>query len=199
MGVRSRMDHGKPGMKTSLILTLLGPDRPGLVSAVAARARAAGANWMESRMAQLAGQFAGVVRLEVDPEAAGNLEDVLRELEAEGLKVAVELGREVPVPARHRVQMDLVGHDHPGIVQDISAVLASHGVTIEVLETGCEPASMSGGLLFRARAELGMPSGAGLDTLQEDLEAIANELMVDLELHDAEGIDEEDARRAGPR
>ena len=173
-------------MKTSLILTLLGPDRPGLVSALAASAKAAGANWMESRMAQLAGQFAGVVRLEVDSEAAGHLEAALRALEAEGLHVTVERGREAPAPVRHRVQMELVGHDHPGIVQDISAVLARHGVTIEVLETECEPASMSGGLLFRARAELGMPAEMGLDILQDDLEAIANELMVDLELHGAE-------------
>lgn len=141
---------------------------------------------MESRMAQLAGQFAGVVRLEVDSEAVGHLEGALHALEAEGLHVTVERGRETPVPVRHRVQMELVGHDHPGIVQDVSAVLARHGVTIDVLETGCEPASMSGGLLFRARAELGMPAETRLDTLQDDLEAIANELMVDLELHDAE-------------
>ncbi|HMU17750.1 MAG TPA: ACT domain-containing protein, partial [Thauera aminoaromatica] len=52
-------------MKTSLILTLVGPDRPGLVSAVSACAGAHGANWMESRLTRLAGQFAGVVRLEV--------------------------------------------------------------------------------------------------------------------------------------
>ena len=42
-------------MKTSVVLTLIGPDRPGLVSAVAARAGAVGASWMESRLAQLAG------------------------------------------------------------------------------------------------------------------------------------------------
>ena len=53
-------------MKTSLILTLIGPDRPGLVSAVSACAGAHGANWMESRLTRLAGQFAGVVRLEVE-------------------------------------------------------------------------------------------------------------------------------------
>lgn len=173
-------------MRTSLILTLLGPDRPGLVSAVAARATAAGANWMESRMAQLAGQFAGVVRLEVDPEAASHLEAVLLALEAEGLHVTIERGRDVAAPVVHRVQLDLVGHDHPGIVQDISAVLAGHGVSIDVLETECEPAAMSGGLLFRARAELGVPTDVALNTLQDDLEAIANELMVDLELRDAE-------------
>lgn len=172
-------------MKTSLVLTLIGPDRPGLVSAVAARASAAGANWMESRMSQLAGQFAGVVRLEVDEDAVAQLETALRGLEAEGLRLTIERGRVAPAQTLRTVRLDLVGHDRPGIVRDISAVLARHGVGIEALETECESASMSGELLFRARAELGVPAATSLDALRDDLEALANELMVDLELDDA--------------
>lgn len=176
-------------MKTSLIVTLLGQDRPGLVSLLASRTTAAGGNWLESHMAQWAGRFAGVVRLEVDPAAADGLEAVLLGLEAEGLQVAVERGLEVAAPMRHRVQMDLIGHDHPGIVQDISAVLARHGVSIDTLQTTCEPASMSGEPLFRARAELCMPAETSLHDLQDDLESLANELMVDLELHDSGAVD----------
>lgn len=172
-------------MRISVILTLLGPDRPGLVSALSARATEAGANWMESRMVQLAGQFAGVVRLEVDVDAADRLEAALRGLASEDLHLTIERGREgSPAPLR-RVQLDLLGHDHPGIVQDISAVLARHGISIEELETGCEPASMSGELLFRAYAELSVPTQIDLHAVQDDLEALANALMVDLELHDA--------------
>lgn len=140
---------------------------------------------MESRMAQLAGQFAGLVRLEVDSEAAAGLESALRELEAENLHVTVERGRDTAAGRLHRVQLDLVGHDHPGIVQEISGVLARHGISIEELETGCEPASMTGELLFRAYAELGVPADADLHVVQDDLEALANALMVDLELHEA--------------
>ena len=79
----------------------------------------------------------------------------------------------------------VVGHDRPGIVRDISAVLARHGVSIEVLETECESASMSGEPLFRARAELGVPAALSLELLRGDLEALANELMVDLALNEA--------------
>ncbi|ADC72719.1 amino acid-binding ACT domain protein [Thioalkalivibrio sp. K90mix] len=171
-------------MKTSVILTLIGPDRPGLVSAVAARARAAGGNWLESRMTQLAGQFAGVVLLEVEAEAVDGLEAALRDLEGDGLQVHIQRGSELPPTARRAVELDLIGHDRPGIVQDITAVLSRHGVSVETLETACEPGSMTGEPMFRAKARLGVPEGLGLDTLQDDLEALANELMVDLELHD---------------
>ena len=167
-------------MKTSLILTLIGPDRPGLVSAVSARASQCGANWMESRMAHLAGQFAGVVRLEVDAAGLDALEAALRGLEAEGLRVAIARGGPLVAAEARRVCLDLVGHDRPGIVREISTVLARHGVSIEALESGCESASMSGETLFRARAELAVPAACDLAGIRADLEALANELMVDL-------------------
>lgn len=171
-------------MKTSLILTLIGPDRPGLVSAVSACAGAHGANWMESRLARLAGQFAGVVRLEVDAAAADGLERGLLGLGEEGLKLAVVRTDVAAAAQPHLARLELVGHDRHGIVRDISAVLARHGVSIDALETACESASMSGEPLFRARAELAVPAGVVLTAVRSDLEALANELMVDLEFEE---------------
>ena len=49
-------------MNVSFIVTLVGEDRPGLVKALAERAAANGANWLDSSMAHLAGKFAGIVR-----------------------------------------------------------------------------------------------------------------------------------------
>jgi glycine cleavage system regulatory protein len=185
--VTSTLERGQALMNSSLIVTLIGPDRPGLVRAVAARAKTAGANWVESRMAQLAGQFAGIVRLEIAPDQVAQLENALRSLEAEGLRVTVERGLEGAEAALQSVRLDLVGHDRPGIVQEITEVLLRHGATIEGLETGCERASMSGERMFRAHAELGVPAGTDLHHLQDDLESLANELMVDLELHPEPG------------
>ena len=171
-------------MKTSLILTLVGPDRPGLVSAVSACAGAHGANWMESRLTRLAGQFAGVVRLEVDAAVADALERGLSGLVAEGLKRAVVRAAAGAAAQARLARLELVGHDRPGIVRDISAVLARHGLSIDALETACESASMSGEPLFRARAELAVPAGIGLAAVRNDLEALANELMVDLDFEE---------------
>lgn len=167
-------------MDQSVILTLIGADRPGLVRLVANRATAFGANWLESRMASLAGRFAGVVHLTVPQDRVAELEESLQTLRSEGLQIIVERGSDVALPVGQRVHLDLVGHDHPGIVDRITWVLAQHGVTIEGLATDCEPAPMSGVPLFRASAELGVPEAADLDVLTEDLEAIAHELMVDL-------------------
>lgn len=177
-------------MTVPLVVTLNGVDRPGVVARVSECARECGASWSESRFAHLAGRFAGVVRLDVPEESVGALERALRGLDVEGLHVTVERG-EVGAPAAlPRLTLELVGQDRPGIVRDVSAVLARHGVNIEELETEVESASMSAELLFRARASLVLPESADVDALREDLERLADELMVDVQVDTGEPGDE---------
>lgn len=53
-------------MRTSLIVTFVGSDKPGLVQHIASVISAQDGNWLESRMTQLGGKFAGIVRVSVD-------------------------------------------------------------------------------------------------------------------------------------
>lgn len=170
-------------MRTSLVLTVLGDDKPGIVEQVSDRILTAGGNWEESRMARLAGKFAGILRVSVDSERADRLAASLRQLDGPGLTVVVEpSGQVLPGIAgtSRTLRLELIGNDHPGIIRDISRVLSLHQVNIEELETDVTSAPMSGDALFRARALLRIPAVVTLDSLVGVLEALAGELMVDL-------------------
>ena len=69
-------------MAASLVVTVVGPDRPGIVNQLSDVARRFGANWAESRMASLAGQFAGIVHFEVGERDADALASALRSARA---------------------------------------------------------------------------------------------------------------------
>ncbi len=78
-------------MITSLVVTVIGPDRPGIVSLLSAKAQGFGANWAGSRMASLAGHFAGMVHFEVPPENADALpRPLLKALESSDLRILIE-------------------------------------------------------------------------------------------------------------
>jgi len=173
-------------MRTSLVLTILGDDKPGIVEQLSERIVATGANWEESRMARLAGKFAGLLRLSVDEEHADALAATLRQLDTGGLSVVVERSGEPPAGGSRTVRLEVLGHDHPGIVRDIARVLAQHQVNIEDLETDVASAPMSGDMLFRARASLSVPAAIGLNQLRGLLEALAGEIMVDLALDEGD-------------
>src|SRR5688572_21047012 len=172
------------GMRTSLVLTVIGDDKPGIVEQLSDRILATGANWEESRMARLAGKFAGLLRVSVDADHADTLAAMLRSLDAGGLTVVVERSAHVEAGPSRTVRLEVVGNDHPGIVRDISRVLAQYQVNIEDLETDVTSAPMSGDTLFHARASLHLPPSVTIDRLRRVLEALAGELMVDLALAD---------------
>ena len=142
----------------SLVVTVIGKDRPGLVESVSAVVEEHGGSWVESRMSRLAGEFAGILRVSVPADRA------------DGLTKALEL----------------VGSDRPGIVHKISEALAARGVNVDELNTECEGAPWSGGTLFKAMARLRAPKALDLDQLRESLEAIAGDLMVDISIGEAD-------------
>ena len=173
-------------MRTSLILTVIGDDKPGIVEQLSDRVLASGANWEESRMARLAGKFAGLLRVSVDPAHADALAASLRALAPAGLTVVAEPSAQGDPAQARTIVLDLIGNDRPGIIRDIARVLAQHQVNIEELETDVTSAAMSGEPLFRARASLRVPPGITIDRLRSVLEALAGELMVDLRLAEPE-------------
>lgn len=174
-------------MPNTLILTVMGADRPGLVAQLAACVADHGGNWVESRLVRLGGQFAGVLRVEAPEGDDQRLSKALRELEKAGLSSLCKT-EEAPLraePVSRLVRMEIIGSDRPGILKALSLALAGHKVNIEELSTERRAAPMSGELLFQARALVHLPSESSLPALRADLEKIAGDLMVDLLLGEA--------------
>ena len=177
-------------MITSLVVTIVGPDRPGLVSAISDKAAEFGANWTDSLMANLAGQFAGILLLQVPSRNADMLVAALESLRSATMHIAVARGGALPAQAKptRRIKLDLIGQDRPGIIHSISSELAKHGVSIEKLQTRIASGAMSGEQMFHMNAALAVPTTLTEDALRAALESLANELMVDISLDDPRDV-----------
>jgi glycine cleavage system regulatory protein len=167
-------------MRDSLVLTVIGPDRTGLVEALAERISAAGGNWEASRMAHLEGQFAGILLVTVEKARTDELLAALRGMGGSGLQVSAHPAPGAGAGAGTEVFLELTGDDRVGIVRDVSRILAERGVNVEELESDVVSAPMSGEPLFTARAVLRIPATLSLAELRTSLEALGSELMVDL-------------------
>jgi methionyl-tRNA formyltransferase len=169
---------------TSVVATVMGPDRPGIVRAISDRAQRQGANWTVSHMARIAGEFAGMVHFEVAREKAEALAESLRALEPSGLKVAVATSEGMAIaPAGWRgFDLELVGDDRVGIVADLTRVLAERGISIERLNTETLRTEASTKARFKVGAHLLVPARLDLEALRAELGALASSLMVDIAL-----------------
>ncbi len=170
-----------------LVLTYVGDDRPGLVSAVSEKIAAFGGTWLESRSARLAGNFAGILRVNVPEANLPGLERALRDLTPAGLSLTIERGRREAAAASARlISLDILGNERPGIVRDVTRALSALGVNIEEFESGLESAAFTGVEMFRAHARLSAPETLPLEELQRALERRAGEIMVDLTVGEAD-------------
>ena len=180
----------------SLVATVMGPDRPGIVRSLSDRAQRHGANWTVSQMARIAGEFAGMVHFEVPRENAAALAEALRGLEPTGLKVAVATSEgAASAPAGWRAFfLELVGDDRVGIVADLTRLLAERGISIERLATETLRAQGAAKARFKVAAHLLVPARLDPDALRGELGELARSLMVDIALGEQGGPGWQDSR-----
>ena len=166
---------------TTLILTVVGSDRPGLVATVAHIVDEHGGNWENSRLAELAGTFAGVIQVSVPVERVEELRASLHGLDGL-LTVAVHPGSGAAdaAEAAQELSIQVLGNDRPGIVREISGVLNAHALSIESMTTETRDAAMAGGRLFEASVVARVPADADPGALRAALEQIAHDLQVDI-------------------
>ncbi|MFP4540349.1 MAG: glycine cleavage system protein R [Opitutales bacterium] len=174
-----------PASPHRLVLTVLGPDRPGLVADVASAIAAAGGNWMESRMVRLGGQFAGLVEAEIPAHARSAVDSALEDLRGRGLRLTVEavIGPDLtPGPEEQELRLELLTPDRPGILREVTTLLAQYRLNVEELATGFEAAPWSGELLFRARLRVrgSRHAAVDVDALRQAIEDTAAGMMLDL-------------------
>lgn len=167
-------------MQATLVMTVIGPDRTGLVESIAKVVAEHGGNWLESRMCRLGGEFAGIVRVTAPKAQRPALETALGKLS--GLTIVVRGDESGPSAAEAvLVSLEVVGQDRPGIVREFTRALSAHGINVEELATECVSAPMSGESLFQAKAKILVPAGVALDKLRQMLESNLAGLTVELE------------------
>lgn len=167
---------------TSLVVSIVGADRHGIVSSLAERAERFGANWAASRMTKLASEFAGMVHFEVPRENADALATALRGLQSNGLQVVVAISDDANLPSSLRsVELKLVGSDRVGIVSSLTKILAERAISIENMHTEIVHNGVSG-KTFKIDAHLLVPAALSVDTLRVELGTLASEMMVDIAL-----------------
>lgn len=167
-------------MQTTLIMTVLGPDRPGIVESLSSLVAEAGGNWLESSMSHLAGQFAGIVQCSIPAEGVDGFRAQLDALKAEGLDCIVHAAGSESTELGTCFSLEVVGHDQPGIVKAVSDVIAQAGGNVEKFKSQVESAPMTGDPMFKAEIRVCFPSEDDVQGLDSRLAGIGEELMLDV-------------------
>lgn len=171
-------------MASSIVFTLSGDDRVGLVEDVTRILLQMGGNVGASRMARLGGEFAILMMVTLPSGAdASTVEQAFAEMTAAGYSVTVTPARQ-DTTAEHAgwlaYTVDVEGADHEGIVHGIAAFLSRAGINIESMETGAIAAPISGTPLFTMHAQVLVPPGVPESEWTAQLDDAARDAGVDI-------------------
>lgn len=173
-------------MTAPLVFTFIGADRPGLIERLAQTVSRCGGNWLESRMSELAGQFAGIVQVEIPEQRRAELRSALQGLGDSGLTVVVaDHGDRAGDADCRRLRLSILGPDRPGIVREVAGALAARQINVQAMDTLITSAPMTAEPLFEAVAEIQVPHALDLAELNQRLDAIAEALTVEIDLEES--------------
>lgn len=162
-----------------LVLTLIGKDKAGLVEQLATIVSGHHGNWTASNLSHLGGYFAGILQLEVAAEHAAELTAALEAMP--DLDIHIHQGIASTVNPQKLLKFVITGNDRPGIVRELSSVIKHKGTNIIHFESSKQSAPNWGVPLFNAIATVELPEGLDKDEVIHALEAIATDVVVDVE------------------
>ncbi|WP_133468489.1 glycine cleavage system protein R [Paraglaciecola marina] len=163
-----------------MIFTLVGQDKPGLISDLAKTVFDMGGNWLGSNFSHMAGHFAGFVEVNLPQDKHLDLIECFSQ--HPDLKIHLLAGDLESSSQQKSAKIEIMGNDKAGIVQELTQVLSQFNLNIVKFDSNLESAPNWGGSLFKAKATITIAEDFDLDSLRETLEAVANDLMVDIEI-----------------
>ncbi len=170
-------------MRTSIVFTLTGPDRIGIVENVTKLLLDLGGNVETSRMARLGGEFAMLLLVSLPQEEPAGLAEGVAALTAQGYKVTTSQTRQTYAemyPGWLPFQIEVRGADHEGIIHQVARHLAEKGINIESMETGVDHAPVSGTPIFTMNAIVAVPPELAGREWETALHEAGGELNVDI-------------------
>ena len=164
----------------TLVISILGKDKPGIVDALAKVIFQHQGNWHGSSFAHMSGLFTGFVEIQVPSEQKQALIDGLDAITDLSVQ-SVVVSEPSPSPSQKQsLTIDVMGNDRPGIVQALTQVLNRFNLNILHFASHVESAANSGSPMFKAKVDIAVPDTFDNDALQVSLEALANEIVVDI-------------------
>lgn len=168
-------------MDTHLVISAIGPDRPGLIDELSRAILDCGCNIGDSRMAVLGSELAIMMALAGHWNAIAKFENLLPKLE-ESLDVKIISKRSEPRVGTENLipyGVEVVSIDHPGIVYEVTNFFSRRGINVEDLYTSSYPAPHTGASMFALHMTIGIPSDTAIASVRGDFMDFCDDLNLD--------------------
>jgi glycine cleavage system transcriptional repressor len=171
-------------MRSYVVISSMGPDRPGLVKEIAEFFTARGINIERSRGCVLGNEFGMII---LTSGKTDDIERLIKDLDSLREKTKLEINvRKTKAPS-HRDALPSIPYkliatsiDHPGIIHQICKALQLRGVSIEDVSTNVDNNPVTGANVFHMACYFSLPLAVKIIDLKNDFNRISDEYNIDI-------------------
>jgi glycine cleavage system transcriptional repressor len=168
-------------METLMVLTAVGPDRPGLVDEISHQIAESGCQVGDSRMSVLGGEFAIIMLITGNWNAVAKFENLLpRMQDSLGLSIQTKRTHERKDTAKViPYAVEVISIDRPGIVSDVANFFARRSINIEDVYTSTYPAPHTRTEMFSLHMTVGIPGDMSIASVRGEFMDFCDDLNLD--------------------
>ena len=171
-------------MRSYVVISSMGPDRPGLAKEIAEFFTARGINIERSRGCVLGNEFGMII---LTSGKTDDIERLIKDLDSLREKTKLEINvRKTKAPS-HRDALPSIPYkliatsiDHPGIIHQICKSLQLRGVSIEDISTNVDNNPVTGANVFHMACYFSLPPAVKIIDLKNDFNRISDEYNIDI-------------------
>ncbi len=163
------------------VITLMGDDQPHVVKALTDIVADHQGSWLDSRIAQMADKFVGILGLSIPQSESASLQDALESFaDMRELAMHIRVSKRKTTTPSHITLVKITALDRPRIMQSISKILHKFEITAQEVETHCGSAPWSSETHFTANLKLEL-SPHKIEALQKAIESLGDDFIIDIE------------------
>jgi len=165
----TQLPASKPSLTKQLAITVIGPDRAGLVRDLSRIVTDAAGNILESRMIALGSEFAVLMLISGNWHAVAKIREKLDGLQKSGeMTITIRDSESRAGVAAAPYVIDVVSLDHEGIVLGMSNFFAGRNLEIAELNTRRYNAPHTGAPMFSVQMTVNIPADVQVSALRDE-------------------------------
>ncbi|MBN1621420.1 MAG: ACT domain-containing protein [Endomicrobiales bacterium] len=179
--------------RKKVAISVLGKDRPGIVSSITRVLYETGCNIEDSSMTQLRGEFAMILLVELTSKLKPQVLFGKLKRQAGRLKLSASMrilssgeGKREKSKGKPYI-ISVFGADKPGIVYKVSSFLSKNRINITDVQTNISKSNNKSTYIMLLEVDL--PAKLSAKTIQNRLKDIANNLKVSININPVENLE----------
>lgn len=171
-------------MRSFVVFSCMGPDRPGLAKEISEFFTARGINIERSRGCVLGNEFGMII---LTSGLTDNIERFIGELDSLRKKTGLDIYVRKTKAPTHREVMPSIPYkliatslDHPGIVHQICKVLYGKGINIDDMSSNVDSNPVTGANIFQMTCFFSVPPTVKIIDLKNDFSRISDDYNIDI-------------------